>query len=243
MNTSHTKTIAFLLIAEVLLFVIMEVLGNINGFAPGVDRPLDQYLPAVAQNHSGLIIVFLAYVFSGVVLIPIALLLPRLFSEQDASLQRVGMAFGVVSATLRIISVSRYLFFVPFLADTYVSHPSSHSAVIFAYQANDAFAGSGLGEYLGDGLFLCLWLCIIVFSILRTRRLPAWTGWTGAFVALLLACVVIFGFFPAAALLTPLSLAALVVWFIALFIVLLRLPDQSLSRDLVDRRVQSESII
>lgn len=242
-NTSRTKTIAFLLIAEVLLFTIVEVVGNINGFAPGVDRPLDQFLPAVAQNHPGLIIVFLAYAFSGVVLIPIALLLPRLFSEQDASLQRIGTAFGVVSATLRIISVSRYLFFVPFLADTYVSNPGSHSAVIFAYQANDAFAGTGLGEYLGDGLFLCLWLSIIVFSILRTRRLPAWTGWTGAFVALLLAGVVVFGFFPFGAILTPLSLAALFVWFIALFIVLLRLPAPIRSRGLAERQLQADPIV
>jgi hypothetical protein len=243
MNTSQAKTTAFLLIAEVLLFIIMEVVGTMTGFAPGVDRSLDQFLPAVAQNHSGLIIVYLAYVFSGVVLIPIALLLPRLFSEQDSLLQRVGVAFGITSAILRIISVSRYLFFVPFLADTYVSNPSSRSTVIFAYQANDAFAGAGLGEYLGDGLFLCLWLSIIVFSILRTRRLPAWTGWTGAFVAFLLACVVIFSFFPPAALLTPLSLAALVLWFIALFIVLLRLPDQRRFQNLGGKRVQSGSVI
>lgn len=237
MNISRTKIIAFLLIAEVLLFTVVEVVGNINGFAPGVDRPLDQFLPAVAQNHLGLIIVYLAYAFSGVVLIPIALLLPRLFSEQDTSLQRIGAAFGVVSATLRVISVSRYLFFVPFLADSYVSNPGSHSSIIFAYQANDAFAGAGLGEYLGDGLFLCLWLSIIVFSILRTRRLPVWTGWIGAFVALLFACVVSFGFFPFAGLLVPLSLAALFIWFIALFIVLLRLPTQSRSYKLVNQQL------
>ena len=231
MKRFYVNVVAWLLLLEVLLFAFVEVIGNINGFAPGVDRPLDQFLPAVAANHLGLVLVYMAYILSGVVLIPLALLFPRLLPDSETPLLRLGATFGVISATLRVLSVSRYLFFVPLLADTYVSgNAATHSAVVFAYQANDAFAGAGLGEYLGDGLFLCLWLGMLAIAFLQAKTLPAWIGWLGGLVALLVATVLVGNFFPQTSLLTPLGLAATLVWFlvlaVVLFIVSARAPRQ-----------------
>jgi len=113
--------------------------------------------------------VYLAYVFASVLLVPIALLLPLLISNgvRETPLLRIGATFGVLSALLRTISVSRYLFFVPLLADTYVnSNAATRTSLVFAYQANDAFASAGLGEYLGDGLFLGVWLLQLTIAFL-----------------------------------------------------------------------------
>ena len=221
-SKSLARTTAFLIGLEILLFLSTVIIGNITGFSPGNDRPLSEILPTIAKNHAGSISVYLAYVSAGIVLIPISILLPRLLATPLTPLLQVGMVMGILSAALRIISVSRYLFFVPYLADTFVNSPTQQQQVQFAYQANDAFAGTGLGEYLGDGLLLGLWLLLLAIAIVQTRRIPAWMGWSGGVVALGLLSECVFAFIPGMGSVIVLSLTLAYFWLIPLGIVVAR---------------------
>jgi len=145
-------------------------------------------LPLIVQQRGAVAIGHFSYFLSALLLLPIALLLRRVFVQQDGSLLTIATWFGALAAVLKLFGISRWLLLMPALANGYVdpaATPATRDTIAVVYDAFNRYAG-GIGEIGGVMLFAGVWTVLIALVLLRTAWLPRWLGWTGVVAGLVL---------------------------------------------------------
>lgn len=188
MNKSSLRTLTGLLLIVVpILITTAFTLLQMNFEYPTILRqPTDYILQKFVAGGSGLIATWYLFMFSAVLFVPIAVLVRRLFDEQAAPFIGVATAIGVLSGLVQAFGLIRWVFVVPYLAETYTAPTATaatQESVAVVFQSFHRYAGVALGEHLGY-LFTGVWVILISIAMLRSPLFKSWLGWSGMVLGL-----------------------------------------------------------
>lgn len=210
-SSSDKLTGALFLLQFLVFLVTVVVLGSAINWPASLDEPASVVLPLISEQRGPVLLGYSAYMLSALLLIPLAFLTRQVLGGRDHLLLTIAAFVGAASGVLKILGLTRWLFVMPFLSDTYVSPTTSEANRATLEIVYNAFTkyGGGIGENLGVMLFSGGWTVLIAIGILRSRRLPAWAGWFG----LVAAAVTLFGFIEVYGINTgPLLTVSGVIW-------------------------------
>jgi hypothetical protein len=172
-----------------VLFIVMFAMLNVANsllaanfnFPDILRQPPENALTLYQQNQG--IIRFAYYLFSitGILMIPISLLLHRILSPKNPMLLTMATTFGVITGIVQVLGFIRWVFLAPFLVTTYFDPGSSQAtkdAVLVMQEAFNRYAGVAVGEHLG-WLFTGIWLVLLGIFVAqnRARILKPWMGY------------------------------------------------------------------
>lgn len=186
-NLTRTRMLGVLLLAQFIIFLIpLIVLGSAIGWPASLGDPAAVMLPLLVSQADAVTLGYTGYFVSSLLLLPIAVLVGQLFDRtRYGGLVTLAIALGTIASFAKLLGIARWLLVMPTLATAYVdpaSDAATRSAITVTYGALNAYAG-GIGEILGVALFTGLWTLVVALLLLRSRRLPAWTGWFGLVAA------------------------------------------------------------
>ncbi len=185
-SVSLTKLTAIVLVLEIILFMTaFRVLAKAVNWPASLDKPAAVVLPLFTQHRGAAIAGYYSYMLSALLLIPISLMLHRVLARENSLLLMSATWFGVLSGAMKSLGIVRWLFLMPFLADTYMNPKASattRETVALVYDAFNLYAGK-VGEHLGGHLLTAFWVGLMAIVLMRSRLVPGWIAWTGIVVA------------------------------------------------------------
>jgi len=186
-SVSLPKLTALFLVLEIVFFMTaFGVLANAVNWPASLDEPAAVVLPLIAQQRAAVIVGYYSYMLSAILLIPLSLLLHRVLAGKNSPLLTIATTFGVLSGAMKSLGIVRWLFLMPFLADTYVNPgtpATTREAVALVYNAFNLYAGK-VGEHIGAQLFTAFWVGLIAIVLVRSGLVSHWIGWVGMIVAI-----------------------------------------------------------
>jgi len=212
-----TVTGTLLIVTSLLLIVVNTTLSMIFEYPQILRKPTPYILQLFSAGGAGLIATWYGFLIAAILLIPSVVLLHRFLARDDSPLMKVATVLGVVASIVQMMGLIRWVFVVPYLAQTYLDPASSQAtreAVIVAFQTLHRYGGSGLGEHLGY-VFTGAWALLAGAAMTASPNFKKWLGWWGAAAAL----AIIVGVFEplgfgAAAAVNALGYTALAIWLI-----------------------------
>jgi hypothetical protein len=184
------KLTALLLILEfILVSVPFFVLQAVFDFPDILRQPADTALRLFSQNSSTIIPTYYAFMLSGVLLIPLSVLVRQVLvrhNSSDSTLLNLATVFGIVTGIVQFLGFVRWPFMIPHLAETYLNPASSaatREAAVVVYESFNRYAGVAVGEHMG-WLFLSLWTVLIAIAMLRSRQFKPWAGQAGIVIGI-----------------------------------------------------------
>ena len=152
-------TVAILVLEPLLMFAAFFVLNSAINWPASLDEPARVNLPIVLEQRGAVVVGYGAYLAYSLLILPLSVMLYFLLKERGSSspLLAVAAGVGIISALARALGISRWLFLMPLLAETYVAPgttEASRQAVEVVYDAFNEYAG-GVGELLGVTLTGC----------------------------------------------------------------------------------------
>jgi Domain of unknown function (DUF4386) len=187
-RTTHTSQRPLYLSAGIL-FIAMFIMINVSNsilasnfdFPDILRQPPENALTLYQQNQSLIRPAYYLFAFTGVLMIPISLLLHRILSNRNPMLLTTATTFGVITGIVQVLGFIRWVFLAPFLVNTYFDPSSSQAtkdAVLVMQEAFNRYAGVAVGEHLG-WLFTGTWLVLLGIFIAqnRARVLKPWMGY------------------------------------------------------------------
>jgi Domain of unknown function (DUF4386) len=187
-RTTHTSKRPLYLSAGILfiaMFIMLNVANSIlssNFDFPDILRqPPKNALKLYQQNQPLIRPAYYLFTLTGVLMIPISLLLHRILSNKNPVLLTTATTFGVITGIVQTLGFIRWVFLAPFLVNTYFDPSSSQAtkdAVLVMQEAFNRYAGVAVGEHLG-WLFTGTWLVLLGIFIAqnRARVLKPWMGY------------------------------------------------------------------
>jgi hypothetical protein len=87
---------------------------------------------------------------------------------------------GVISGTVQIIALLRWVFVVPVIAGSYItaSDAATKAAAISSFETIHQFGGVLLGEHIGQ-LFTIIWTIMISYAFMKLKIFSTWLSWLG----------------------------------------------------------------
>jgi hypothetical protein len=172
-----------------ILFIAMFIMLNIANsilashfdFPDILRQPPENALRLYQQNQSLIRPAYYLFALTGVLMIPISLLLHRILSIKNSMLLTTATTFGVITGIVQVLGFIRWVFLAPFLVNTYFAPKSSQAtkdAVLVMQEGFNRYAGVAVGEHLG-WLFTGVWLVLLGIFIIqnRARVLKPWMGY------------------------------------------------------------------
>jgi hypothetical protein len=169
----------------IALFVMLNVANSIlaaNFDFPNILRQPPENALTLYQQNQGLIRpAYYLFSITGILMIPISLLLHRILSDKNPMLLNTATTFGVITGIVQVLGFIRWIFLAPFLVNTYFDPSSSQAtkeAVLVMQEAFNRYAGVAVGEHLG-WLFTGVWLVLIGVFVAQNRAkiLKPWMGY------------------------------------------------------------------
>jgi hypothetical protein len=169
----------------IALFVMLNVANSIlaaNFDFPNILRQPPENALTLYQQNQGLIRpAYYLFSITGILMIPISLLLHRILSDKNPMLLNTATTFGVITGIVQVLGFIRWVFLAPFLVNTYFDPSSSQAtkeAVLVMQEAFNRYAGVAVGEHLG-WLFTGVWLVLIGVFVAQNRAkiLKPWMGY------------------------------------------------------------------
>jgi Domain of unknown function (DUF4386) len=169
----------------IAMFIMLNVANSIlaaNFDFPDILRqPPKNALTLYQQNQALIRPAYYIFALTGVLMIPISLLLHRILSDKNPMLLTLATTFGVITGIVQVLGFIRWVFLAPFLVSTYFDPGSSQAtkdAVLVMQEAFNRYAGVAVGEHLG-WLFTGTWLVLLGIFIAqnRARVLKPWMGY------------------------------------------------------------------
>jgi hypothetical protein len=169
----------------IAMFIMLNVANSIlaaNFDFPDILRQPPENALTLYQQNQGLIRpAYYLFALTGVLMIPISLLLQRILSHKPPMLLNVATTFGVIAGIVQTLGFIRWVFLAPFLVNTYFDPSSSQAtkdAVLVLQEGFNRYAGVAVGEHLG-WLFTGAWLVLLGIFIAqnRARILKPWMGY------------------------------------------------------------------
>ena len=174
------RVTGLLLVGAPLAFAVAtSVLSATFGWPDILREPAGVVLAAADEGGAALVGTWFATAWTYALLGVPMLLLPAALGRREDPVLRAATAVGAASVLLSLIGFLRWVFVVPPLAHAWATGDSTvRTATEAAWTAQHQFGGALLGEHLGQVLAIG-WSVTISLVLLRSRVLPAWTGWAG----------------------------------------------------------------
>jgi len=227
MNSILTRRLAeMLLILVPIAFTVCFTLLQIQFEYPDILRqPTADVLTKFQAGGTGLIAVWYALALTAVLFIPAVVLLHHVLAEQETSIAlSVASIFGVVAGLAQALGLLRWVFLVPYLAETYLAPGASEgqrAAAALVFEAFHRYAGMAVGEHLGY-LSTSVWTFLVAFHMLRSPLFGRWLGMSGMILALGVAAGLLEpAGWEVAGMINALSYLAWALWLIGVGVVLL----------------------
>lgn len=177
---SSTVWAGILLIAAPLAFnITFSILAMRFDYPDILRRPTTEILERFHAGGPSLIIVWWAFMMSGLVMILAAVLLSQALGF--SGIVPLATTVGVLAGLVQMLGLLRWVYLVPGLARAHLdpeSSPEQREANASIFQAFHHYLGVGVGEHLGY-LLTGMWSVLIGLALLQTKVLPSWIGWPG----------------------------------------------------------------
>jgi hypothetical protein len=219
-------TVVLLVLEPLLMYAAFFVLNGAINWPASLGEPARVNLPLILEQPGAVVLGYGAYLAYSLLFLPLSVMLYFVLKERGSSpLLAVAAGVGIVSALARALGISRWLFLMPFLAETYVDPDTTEATrqtISVVYSAFNEYAG-GVGELLGVTLTGAAWIVLTSIALLRSRRFPNWLGILGFLAAaLLLPGLASVAGVEVGSLFTVIGGKVLLIWMFALAFVLVR---------------------
>ena len=173
---------ALLIVAPVWFNTTFALLGKRFEYPDILRRPADEILERFRAGGSSLILLWWAFMLSGLLLIAGVVLLGQ--SLGLTGVVPLAVTIGVLAGLVQMLGLLRWVYLVPALARTFAD-PSAESgqrdASVAVFRAMHQYLGVGVGEHLGY-LFTGIWSVLTGVAIVGRDVVPTWMGWVGIVV-------------------------------------------------------------
>lgn len=187
-----------------ILFILLVILSNIPytlliqtfNYDDILREPVGIVLTQFQGGGISLILTWLGFGLSALLLIPASLLLHRVMHSSLTFRHRLGQNFspilsiattmGILSGTLQAIGLMRWVFVIPVLANLYNDPESStvtRETVAVIYQVVSQYGGVAIGECLGQ-ILLIGWTLGVGLAMRSSSLFKSWIAWWGIFTTL-----------------------------------------------------------
>ena len=216
-----------LVIAAVLSFLPIAILGPAIGWPASLRAPAAQQLAAIAGAPGAVALGYSVYLLYSVMVLPVMVLLAwRICGSLARPIAVMVVAFAALSVLARSIGILRWLTAMPAMAQQHAAADPAGKQMLEAIFTTITTYGGGIGELLGVSLFMALSLGLAMVAGWTAGTLPRWLAAFGMVSALLLFAL----FLPTIgiAIQLPIAVAAtvLAVWMIAAGVVVCFKPTQ-----------------
>ena len=144
----HLATGAGLIALGVYLNIPYTALAMMFDYPDILRRPAGEILARFAAGGTGLVLVWYAFVLAALALIPLAL-----GASRTLRFGGWAAASGVLAGGFQALGLARWVFVVPWLAETAAdpaTSPAGREAVFMVFEGLHRFAGVAIGEHLGQ---------------------------------------------------------------------------------------------
>jgi len=180
----ETMAGALLLIAPVWFNVAFAVLARTFDYPDILRRQTDEVLRRFLAGGPRLIMQWWVFMLSGILLLPIAVLLSAIMAADGSAILPVATAVGILAGLVQVVGLLRWVYLVPYLARMNadpMASPATREAVGVVFQSFHRFLGVGVGEHLGY-LFTGLWTLLAGIAMVSGSVFAGWLGWIGIIV-------------------------------------------------------------
>jgi len=171
------------LIAAPLWFnATFALLGRWFDYPDILRRPTAEILARFRAGGASLILLWWAFMLSGLLLIAGAVLLGQVLGF--AGIVPLATAIGVLAGLVQMLGLLRWVYVVPALARANADQslaPEQREVHAAVFRALHQYLGVGVGEHLGY-LFTGIWSVLIGIGVLQGTALPTWLGWPGVVI-------------------------------------------------------------
>jgi len=178
----HVAAGVLLIVAPLWFSVTFAMLGRRFDYPDILRRPTSEILERFRAGGSSLILLWWAFMLSGLLFIAGAVLLGQALGFHGVAV--VATSFGVLAGLVQTLGLLRWVYVVPALARA-DSDPSLEQAQRAAneavFRALHQYLGVGVGEHLGY-LLTGIWSVLIGLALVLGTALPTWLGWPGLII-------------------------------------------------------------
>lgn len=151
-------------------------------------RPPGEVLEAFAAGGAPLIFAWAAFALAALLFAPIAVAVSAVMRTSGRSSSAIA-ALGVAAGVTQAMGLSRWIYAVPLLADTWrgTTDPLLRASTETAFTLLHQFAGVGVGEAIGQSL-TAFWMIGVAAQQLGHPRFGRWIaglGFTGGVILIL----------------------------------------------------------
>jgi hypothetical protein len=155
------------------------MLGKRFDYPDILRRPTSEVLERFRAGGTGLILLWWAFMLSGLLLIAGVVLLGQVLGF--AGVVPLAVTVGVLAGLVQMLGLLRWVYAVPALARAYTDPslaPEQREIHAAVFRALHQYLGVGVGEHLGY-LFTGIWSVLIGVGVLQGTAMPTWLGWPG----------------------------------------------------------------
>ena len=166
-----------LIVAPVWFNTTFALLGKRFDYPDILRRPSSEILERFRAGGSSLILLWWAFMLSGLLLIAGAVLLGQVLGL--TGIVPLATTFGVLAGLVQMLGLLRWVYLVPALARAHADltlSPEQRDAYSAVFGALHQYLGVGIGEHLGY-LFTGLWSILVGVAVVQGAVLPMWLGW------------------------------------------------------------------
>ena len=185
MNVSKLTGL-FLIILPIAFNVVFFLLQRNFEYPDILRKPTDYILSRFNAGGRQLIMTWYAFTFTGVLFLPVALLVHQTLASENTPYMTFATTIGVLAGLVQCLGLIRWPFLVPYLARTYFESGSTQAtkdSIAVVFQAFHRYAGVAIGEHLGY-LFTSIWTALIALAVAQSSLLSSWLGWIGLIPAI-----------------------------------------------------------
>ena len=145
-------------------------------------RPTEEILERFREGGSSLILLWWAFMLSGLLMVAAAVLLSQALGF--GGVLPVATAVGILAGLVQMLGLLRWVYLVPSLARAYVdpqASPAQREATAAIFRAFHQYLGVGVGEHLGY-LLTGVWSILLGIAIALGDTLTVWLGWPGILI-------------------------------------------------------------
>jgi hypothetical protein len=178
----ETAAGAVLIVAPLWFNANFALLGKRFEYPDILRRPTSEVLERFRAGGSSLILLWWAFMLSGLLLIAGAVLLGQVLGF--GGIVPLATAIGVLAGLVQMLGLLRWVYVVPALARAYADPTlgvEQREMHIVVFRALHQYLGVGVGEHLGY-LFTGIWSVLIGIDVIQGTALPTWMGWPGVVI-------------------------------------------------------------
>ena len=179
----NVETVAgvLLIVAPLWFNVMFALLGKRFDYPAILRRPAEDILARFRAGGASLILLWWAFMLSGLILIAAVVLLGQ--SLGFWGIVPLAVTIGVLAGLVQMLGLLRWVYLVP----PSLAHrgpdggAGQREASLAVFRAMHQYLGVGVGEHLGY-LFTGTWSVLVGVAIARREVMPSWLGWVGVVV-------------------------------------------------------------